>query len=144
MELELKYLAPYLPYGLKIKILNYKCDYVGIEYSEAEGFYLIGNEFFITYKGGSTGKSINDFKPILRPLSDFNDFRIGTGELLSEHIYKETGIHLDAECDICTHRERYLGLDNSLRAFNFLHQYHFDLFCLIPAGLAIDINTLNQ
>lgn len=22
----------YLPYNLKIKILNYKCDYVGIEY----------------------------------------------------------------------------------------------------------------
>lgn len=63
-------IAPYLPYGLQIKILNYQCDYVGIEYAKATGFYLLGDTLHVAYEGGSTGKDPSIFKPILRPLSD--------------------------------------------------------------------------
>jgi len=70
MKLELKHVAPYLPYDLGIKILNYKCDYVGIKESIVNGYYFIGYSLYLTYKNGGTGKSINESKIILRPLSD--------------------------------------------------------------------------
>lgn len=46
MELELKHIAPYLPYGLEVEILNYLSDSVGVRYSELIGFYPLGTAGF--------------------------------------------------------------------------------------------------
>lgn len=146
MKLEPKYLAPYLPYGLKVKILNYKCDYVGIEYSEANGFYSIGDEFFVTYNGGSTGKSISDFKPLLRPLSDLkNKVIIHNGEEVNLWKKYDLVLHEDEVCD-----EYYAEYAETPKAYVpvywmswWLFEYHFDVFGLIDAGLAINLNTIN-
>lgn len=53
-----------------VEILNYKCDYVGIQFSKANGYYFLNEKLHITYDGSSTGKSLKEIKPILRPLSD--------------------------------------------------------------------------
>ena len=128
MGLELKELSPYLPYGLQIKILNHKCDYVGIEYAKVNGFYFIGDSLHLTYEGGSTGKDVSLFKPILRPISDLTD------EMAINCGYK------NANClrlMIISQKIPYIGIIN-------LFKYHYDVFLLINTGLAIDINTIED
>lgn len=56
--------------GVELEILNYKCDYVGIRYAKANGYYFLDGELHITYEGGSTGKSLESCRLRLRPLSD--------------------------------------------------------------------------
>ena len=58
----------YLPHGLKVTILNYRNDCTGIEYSMLNGYYPLGNNAHYTYDGGSTGKTLDEFKPHMRPL----------------------------------------------------------------------------
>lgn len=153
MKLELKHLSPYLPYGLKVKILNYKCDYVGIEYSEANGFYLIGDDFFITYNGGSTGKSISDFKPILRPLSDFNTKWMNAEQMSEWMAIKndsafwfdsiEFNEYVNLLIRFSDHQSVSINFE-VMPVLNFLHKHHFDIFGLIPAGLAISKNEIDN
>ena len=63
MKLELKHLAPYLPYGLKLigDIDNNPIDKYDIS---TDGWLC-----YITNNGGGKGR-ISGYKPILRPLSD--------------------------------------------------------------------------
>jgi hypothetical protein len=126
MELTIKHLAPYLPYGLQIEIFNYKQDYTGIQYAKANGYYFISNILHLTYEGGNTGKSTDIFKPILKPISDLPP---------SLDYYS-----------IWSHNN-YLHYPNAIDnlpygVFVQMVSEHFDVFGLIPAGLAIDINTL--
>jgi hypothetical protein len=156
MKLELKHLSGYLPYGLNIKILNYQCDYVGIEYSEITGYYFIGSSLHVNYKGGSTGKSIDIFRPILRPLSDLtkeievsgekfvpnyilnNSFRAGSKDLMP---YKYTGYNLELNIETENYSQTIDLFDGFLIVQKLL-EWHFDIYGLIDAELAIDINTL--
>lgn len=119
MELELKHLAPYLPYNLE-----------GI--SSSGTIFLLST--FSNMKGrGVESRSIdmwlsNRFKPLLLPLSSLTKadwslymslYGLTKTEILENHI-------------------EYLpyGLINSW------FENHIDIFGLIEAGLAIDINTL--
>lgn len=79
-KLELKDIAPYLPHSLGVKILNHLNDYTGKEFSEINGYYFIGKSLHITYNGGNTGKSISEFKPLLRPMSDLTKEITHNGE----------------------------------------------------------------
>ncbi len=139
MKLELKHLAPYLPYGVK-----YYTDGLGtsrkIECKNAQ--HVIDNQELS--------------KLILRPLSDL------TREI--DHNGKKQCV-LDWWYDIeVSQRNDYevLGkipeywktvVDNiELNGFahidhgfmNILFEWHFDVFGLIPKGLAIDINTIDE
>lgn len=148
MKLTIEHLAPYLPYGLNIKILNYKCDYVGVEYSIANGYYFIEDSLHVTYEKGSTGKSVNDFKPILRPLSDMTkEFEVGDEIFVPFHaikylypntpnwnIYWRDWVIEKSHPLVDTHIEYCI--------MQLLFKYHFDVFGLVDQGLAIDINTL--
>lgn len=124
MKLEIKHLVPYLPYGIPIKILNYKCDYVGIEFANANGFYMMKGKFYLTYEGGSTGKGINDFKPILMPFSENN---------ISEN---------DLKMLSCGGRLRLIDMVKIKKIYlfqlDYLLKHHFDIFDLIPAGIALN------
>lgn len=138
-KLTIEHLAPYLPYGLKIEILNYKCDYVGIQFSEITGFYMIGEALHVTYKGGSTGKSIDDFKPFLRPLSDLTKEIDHNGAKFTPIDYNAFKHSKD---DIIEYQNGFLHY----KAIKFgiiqrLFEWHFDVFSLIDKGLAIDINS---
>lgn len=56
-------------YGAKVEILNHYRNYVGLPYSNANGYYMLAGDIHMTYNGGSTGISIKQFRFCLRPLS---------------------------------------------------------------------------
>lgn len=157
MKLELKHIAPYLPYGLPIRISNHKCDYVGIELSKVNGYYYIGDSLHVTYEGGSTGKDQSVFKPILRPMSDLST-RYGDG-VINEHSinmllgkdgnYGEVTVSqwkdsFDIEIELGNDAPYQKSIDFKLMilVMDELYRGHFDVFGLIDQGLAIDINHL--
>ena len=119
MKLELKHLAPYLPYSLKC--LNQHLPDTELVVEE-----LIGVSNHITWSGifnarhGSNHTPICGVKPILRPLSDLN--------------YKPFRNY-----DYLVNQKLY-----SMQEYEFIFSNHFDVFGLIDKGLAIDINTIKE
>jgi len=132
-KLELKHLAPYLPYGLKMS--EYEYDLVLNTNNHPNHCYDL--EYSIK----------EQIKPILRPLSDLDKYIPKLIEMnlqeddkftlmsIQESFNFKDGLidseQLDAEIG---------GLNNWV--VNQLNEWHFDVFGLIPKGLAIDINTL--
>ena len=116
MKLELKHLAPYLPYELKI--LN------GKEYDIVNG---IDNKTVISLFRGHLENftTIENVKPILRPLSD----------LTEEHANNCNYSYRDFKWEI-------INKNVSVNIWNDLLSNHYDVFGLIDAGLSIDINTI--
>jgi hypothetical protein len=125
MKLELKHLAPYLPYGLMCQLT----DQSKIKVAKLCGAYTDNSYAFFDTVESEHGYS--KIKPILRPLSDLT--LIGEkGEHLffpSHQLIK----HLENNQDIfnCDYNE-----------IDYLIRNHFDVFGLIEKGLAIDINKL--
>jgi hypothetical protein len=183
MKLELKHLAPYLPYGLKM--INEKSGSI----IEIQGAYenTESADIVIMSKNGCNSHSLSiwPFKPILRPLSDLTDKSFiehltrkainqiwgyaseSDFDVLEDVHYYDEGNGYGIKC-ICEgwiigftvefnrqkdffltirnneeQEGRYLILDK-LELFNWLFSHHFDIFGLIDAGLAIDINTINK
>jgi hypothetical protein len=126
MKLELKHLAPYLPYGLKNKRAFYKPRVI-------DG--IVGNKIYF----GDTVLFINQIEPILRPLSDLNK--------VIEH-NKEDFIPCIEYNYIREYLEELSTLDHTYikhvkyKVIIVLLELHFDIFGLIEKGLAIDINKL--
>jgi hypothetical protein len=135
MKLELKHLAPYLPYGLKAVIrlkedstlpIDDECI---VEISCFEAAYL--------------GSEYDEFKPILRPLIDLSKIKQIAEYYSSFYEHLERINPSTKETQNCA-----LMLDGSIEFqywndYQFLLEHHFDIFGLIKKGLAIDINTLN-
>jgi hypothetical protein len=137
MKLELKHLAPYLPYTLKV------WDSYSDEPKELYGLCNDGaDEVAVQTKPSYpvSGRQIFEIKPILRPLSD---------------LVKECELEYNPEENGTSWVEQLLG--KNLRYFNYLtykpmfNNYweferlvknHFDVFGLIEKGLAININTI--
>ena len=139
MKLELKHLAPYLPYGLRFK---YSKESLPIEKMDVDAMKMLLAQY------GSIFKKVIH-KPILRPLSDLTKQMeidglksIPTFEL--ERIYPEFGF---AVRGIATTDIDILKIEITSIPYKMMEQllkWHFDVFSLIDAGLAIDINTLNK
>ena len=138
-ELELKHLAPYLPYGLPIKILNHKCDYVSIEFAKANGFYMMADEFYVTYEGGRTGKGVNDFKPLLLPLSKLDKTFSVNGEEYHRNLIMDYFIN-SRHIFTCQTIIKNRLTTNTLKFLDAqtMFKFHFDVFGLIDAGLALN------
>ena len=153
MKLELKHLAPYLPYGLKY--MKYSDHDSPIRHDIMQGISTNG----VYACGDITPLSFKKCKPILRPLSDLTDPLINlifkdTGEngiIISRYIsdslkdltititYKIMG---DVFTDFVINR-------NDIRYTDYwivekLFENHFDVFGLIDKGLAIDKNTIKK
>lgn len=128
MNLELKHIAPYLPYGIK-------CEYFDTLSIKRNGI-LTGID--VNY-GISVDHCYSLCVPYLRPLSELD-----TEILLDELLLKQS----DAMHEWCN----YFNSDNQnkhnaiLKAEYSVLEYcfknHFDVFGLIPKGLAYDINEL--
>ena len=122
MKLELRHLAPYLPYGLKC------------QWFRTEDQTLVTNELNITDYYWLIGRQ--HFQPILRPMSDFkpgegaSTWAIEVDKMFNYNVYMLSGYS-----HVKTERYPYV-------VFNYLIENHFDVFDLIDKGLAIDINTL--
>lgn len=158
MNLELKHLAPYLPYGLKIfepvqsKLLalnlttSYNTSTIGLPFLFEDGNYKHGYGL-----------------PALHPLSDltkeievngerFVPYKELEKELLLEGVVrfgvephnKWVGFCIGNNCILPIHDDDGEVLSEcSLGIVEKLFEWHFDVFGLIKNGLAIDINTLN-
>lgn len=145
-EIKFEQIAPYLPYNLECEILNYKSDYVGEKYATVKGYYYLGNECFFNFKKGRdcAGKSVKEFKPILRPLEDLKKEITVNGKkftpiktffrearMLIEHELKVTNGNI-----ICD----YMSYEIMLKLF----EWHFDVFYLLDKGLAVNINSIKE
>ena len=142
MKLELKHLAPYLPYGLRLRqpVLR-------------RGFrtrLMTVNNILDTIERQDI------IKPILRPLSDLSkDINIDGNKInplkiiLKHHEFynsiKFIQYDNDSYIEMKGHAmitEVYSVDDSPLKIAEKLFAWHFDVFGLIEKGLAIDINTL--
>lgn len=143
MELEIKHLAPYLPYELKLQYVERdKVISTGImnniNHNNAETHPTRIN---INYQGQ---EHIWMFKPILRPISEFGD----SDDLRKVHEF----IGLGKWCEAYDHYFNVwfndlanidkLILQAPYEIFNYFLANHYDVFGLIKNGLAIDINTI--
>ena len=118
MKLELKHLAPYLPYQLK---------YNNTKNNNTYTMRSISTEINMVDFGWGDAMELNEVKPILRPLSDLELDEFNNKIFNREYI-------IDKETDA----------DLGYYEWCFLFSEHFDVFGLIEAGLAININTLEQ
>lgn len=154
-KLELKHLAPYLPYGLK-----YKGTYGGISTLRKLEYCRPYNKDTDSYSNeiGVDGYLIQYIKPILRPLSDLTKL-INYG--LSSYIFIELFEIGDTDGFIYEFDSGNIKLLNLLESISIhnnshdinylpypvvemMYEKHFDVFGLIEQGLAIDINTLKN
>jgi hypothetical protein len=140
MKLELKHLAPYLPYGLKLVPDNYRS--MGSGY----GYYHRELDIDALYRC-----NIEDLKPILRPMSDFDkmgllgDDHYSYMSKLNKEVIGEWFVDRDLDFEIDSHNDTsYFPANTAYNLYEFLFEHHFDVFGLIPAGLAVDINTITS
>jgi len=144
MKLELKHLAGYLPYGLKIQTnsTNYKETYTLFSL-DPFGFGFKEGELFF-----------KRCKPILRPLSDLTK----EIEVNGEKFVPIDKINEDKEYGLVIGSLEKISLDNlfwedkcilnMLNIFEInklnskLIEWHFDIYGLIENNLAIDKNTI--
>lgn len=140
MKLELKHLAPYLPYGLKFQYTD-GLIFTMNSIPELFGEHHIGGENKSAY-------TLYTIKPILHPLSDLTKEIEHNGERFvpMKKLLREVGLNYPIECYnqdeswILYDGYRALG-EFPHRKVQLLFEWHFDVFNLIP-NLAIDINTL--
>lgn len=137
MKLELKHIAPYLPYGLKCMygcIMDANNDHVEILNENNIQQVLNGHGTFV-------------IQPILRPLSDLtkeievNGTKYESVEHYFEEIYYTQTLHKQVKSII--QDERWINHCEYILV-EFLFAHHFDVFGLIEQGLVIDINTLEK
>lgn len=130
-KLELKHIAPYLPYDLRIK--------GGTMTYTLTGSYL--DEWF-------NWGFMTEHQPILRPLSDLTKEIEHNGEIICpcEILFTDYSQNDGATCGDQAELLIDLNLDMILSYFEWqkLFEWHFDVFGLIEKGLAIDINTLTK
>ena len=155
-ELQLKHLSPYLPYKIRLHYgYGDKIGFISNIYTIGDGYD--NDDIKISIDNGD-GEHIWMFRPILRPLSDltkaikfnlttyaFTDlFEIGdTDGCIFEfdhgNIKTIKAIESIAEHYSC-HDISYLPS----AVVQMMTEHLFDIFGLIPAGLAININTLDE
>lgn len=152
-KLTLEHLAPYLPYGLKFVFDNrsYWADsgltYTGERYDLGELIRLTTsteNVIGINWNDGKNGLSMlagldsSYHKPILRPLSDLD------GSDLMKKWRKEHDIIMSNDRMLLNLKGATLIniLEFPMNFLTGLIKEHFDVFGLIAAGLAVDMNTL--
>ena len=146
MKLELKHLAPYLPYGLKLRqetLGNFTSD-DNIIKIEKLTLNSVGMCLEKRYRQVSC-------KPILRPMSDLDRYGLAGEDdyslltVLNKKLPKEYNIDRDLDFEIenlSYSNNQYLSARHAFVVYDFLIENHFDVFGLIDTGLAIDINSV--
>ena len=123
-KIELKHLAPYLPYKLMVKLLD-----------EKPRVMIASGSSSVNWIGIGACIKWNKFcEPILRPLSDLT--RLGT-PIIQPY----------TDCLIIINQLHILNNDVSIlpyQLFEILLEHHFDVFGLIDKGLAISIHDIEK
>ena len=158
MKLEIKHLAPYLPYGLKAKFQaknkktcrKYVIGTISVMYSDCS---------ICCYD--TVNATPDNFKPILRPLSDLTKEIEINGEKfvpiveLAKIAYPDLVWEFDRTRAISEWKKKpaYFffqknsffaclfnnAIPNQIVLFNKLFEWHFDVFGLIDQGLALPL-----
>lgn len=146
--LELRHLAPYLPYGLKVLevtdtipiiLVGIGKDRTGQIFCEVEDIRCPENIYI----------NIKDITPILRPMSDYN--KVFLEKRLGNTLFDLLVIRAT---DFATHKSaiegffkgflerKYMMVELPYHLLLLLFKHHFDVFGLIDKGLAVDMNTI--
>ena len=159
MKLELKHLAPYLPYNLK------GIGFVSPSNSKDGKQHFLDRKLISIHEPKSQLKMIHIsnvdgeiFKPILRPLSDLmreitnsnnetfvfiDTLEIGEEDNGTE--YDHGNIKTIAQLEYIAKNNEFLDIHYlPYSLVQDLIKNHFDILGLIEKGLAIDINTLEK
>jgi hypothetical protein len=136
-KLELKHLAPYLPYGLKVKHDFQKVRYNGRK-SPLEDWIMTLEPSMLNCFILKDKRPFNR-KPILRPLSDLSKDQFKMDEISKGAILFLSDI---GKLPYNSMKSHIGGI--MYRDMIKLFEWHFDVFGLIDQGLAIDINTLKN
>lgn len=156
-SLELKHLAPYLPYRLKVK---------SIDIFEGDPIFEMGTESKngLLSSAGIKWVLEDNFKPILRPMSDLTELIEIDGQKIIPIDYLNQGnlsvdesflpvLEGDSEdgfwyenysTDCGGYSIHSVSFKFTLSVYEKLLEWHFDVFGLIDKGLAIDINKLKK
>lgn len=136
MKLELKHLAPYLPYGLTVKNesgYNCKISNIIVEYSDL----VCINEY-----GEEDTLHISNIRPILRPLSSMIEKESDELEDIigcNFYIYASgNGIEIEDIIIDPWGGQSVLRMETLNRIYEWLFAHHFDVFNLIENDLAIE------
>lgn len=140
-KMALEHIAPYLPYRIRANVGETERNITAVS--------LDSPFVFVSSWKGSREKemvSIEDIKPILRPLSDLTIEIEHNGERFSPKN------RIDQYTQVGGDGKLYLLVDGALWSCNPLSwdyylvvkliSWHFDVFGLIGKGLAIDYNTV--
>lgn len=129
MKLEIKHLAPYLPYGLKAKFKaknkktcrKYVKGTISVMYSDCS---------ICCYD--TVNATPDNFKPILRQLSDYAD--------IDSDALCDLNCDLSDQIQISEFASKRISLSAiSVGAFEILVSNHVDVFGLIDQGLALPL-----
>jgi len=144
MKLEIKHIAPYLPYQLKIRSFRYNDDLF------IEDIFISGE--FLDYLFENSHSRINSpnyYKPILRPLFNLTkEIEVNGEKFIPIVMIKAFG---ELKKGLTENDSNMLGYfiqtwgDKSkipYWAMELLFEWNFDIFNLIENDLAIDINKI--
>jgi hypothetical protein len=144
MKLEIKHLAPYLPYKLKCLYTHTnKIGTISNIYTIGDGYDNEDVKLSIDY---NNEEHIWMFKPILRPISDLSI-------LVKDEFERYDGIRSGkADEEVINIFCEENGVDEIIEnidlkslpyeCIEYIFRNHYDFFGLIEAGLAIDKTTL--
>jgi hypothetical protein len=130
MKLEIKHLAPYLPFRLTgiasfLEDTQFVVDTLNSRTLRIVGETKFGNNVPV-------GCFVKEFKPFLRPMEDIKYYV----DFLNTYYVDFDKIE---GCLVKRKNENFTRLNE----LDFLFKNHFDVFGLIEKGLAVDINTLS-
>jgi hypothetical protein len=139
MKLELKHLAPYLPFTLPIKVMEE--EQVSRSEWEILEYNSILNSCFLM-------QNLKNIKPILRPILDLSILII---EEFEKYDGKRNGKANEEIINLFCEEN---GVDENIEnmelkslpyeCVEFMFKNHYDFFGLIEKNLAIDINKIND
>ena len=156
--IELKHIAPYLPYGLKATFEGDDCTH------EVVGLSIASKGVELISPFGDYGRAdIKDCKLILRPICDLTKEIEHNGEKfipIDELTEGDTVSMSLPDYSSDWNEKNYYSFERYLEEwisgdkyhlnffpFGFVHkliEWHFDIYGLIEKGLAVDINDLKE
>jgi hypothetical protein len=136
-KLELKHLAPYLPYDLNTQYTL--SDVITLSQGQKDE---IRNKLLTSQ---NVHFVLSFCRPILHPLSDLTKEIEHDGEKIKviEIFAKDTQKDINEVVMLIENKAEDMSMDIlPYYVIKILCEFHFDVFGLIPEGLAIDINSL--
>jgi hypothetical protein len=150
-KLELKHIAPYLPYKLKVKTpygvdvpkVGHIYTMMGVSFKNKGG---LGHDLYFEFEeklGKEMSMNYNEFKPVLMPLI----YLTKEIEIDGEKFIPIEKLKLEYDWsdyisiyDFAT--EQSLGMEDIYFVVDKLYEWHFDVFGLIEKGLAVDMKSI--